>query len=70
MEACDVIEQGLQAWSPHFGQGTSGQLRFSMQAPSWKGKGTAEEVKALKEVGATVVDRPEELGPALKRVFG
>jgi succinyl-CoA synthetase alpha subunit len=35
------------------------------------GKGTAEgKIKALKEVGAHVVERPEELGPALKKVFG
>jgi len=35
------------------------------------GKGSAEgKIKALKEVGATVVDRPEDLGLALKKVFG
>jgi succinyl-CoA synthetase alpha subunit len=74
-EACDVIRAGgytkpIVAYIA--GKGLPAGLRFSHASAIVEGgKGTAEgKIKALKEVGATVVDRPEELGPALKKVFG
>jgi succinyl-CoA synthetase alpha subunit len=74
-EACDVIRAGgytkpLVAYIA--GKGLPAGLRFSHASAIVEGgRGTAEgKIKALKEVGATVVDRPDELGPALKKVFG
>jgi succinyl-CoA synthetase alpha subunit len=54
------------------GKGLPAGLRFSHASAIVEGgKGSAEgKIKALKEVGATVVDRPEDLGLALKKVFG
>jgi succinyl-CoA synthetase alpha subunit len=74
-EACDVIRAGgytkpIVAYIA--GKGLPAGLRFSHASAIVEGgKGTAEgKIRALKEVGATVVDRPEELGPALRKVFG
>lgn len=53
------------------GKGLPSGLRFSHASAIVEGgKGTAEgKINALKEVGAYVVDRPEDIGPALKKVF-
>jgi succinyl-CoA synthetase alpha subunit len=53
------------------GKGLPEGLRFSHASAIVEGgKGTAEaKIKALKEVGAIVVDRPEDLGQALRKVF-
>jgi succinyl-CoA synthetase alpha subunit len=74
-EACEVIRAGgytkpLVAYIA--GKGLPAGLRFSHASAIVEGgKGTAEgKIKALKEVGAIAVDRPDELGPAIKKVFG
>lgn len=73
-EASDVIKAGgytkpLVAYIA--GKGLPSGLRFSHASAIVEGgKGTAEgKVKALKEVGTHVVDRPEDLGPVLREVF-
>jgi succinyl-CoA synthetase alpha subunit len=74
-EATEIIKAGgytkpLVAYIA--GKGLPAGLRFSHASAIVEGgKGSAEgKIKALKEVGATVVDRPEDLGLALKKVFG
>lgn len=54
------------------GKGLPSGLRFSHASAIVEGgKGTAEgKIRALKEVGAHVVDRPEDIGPVCQKVFG
>jgi len=73
-EATDVIKEGgytkpLIAYIA--GKGLPSGLRFSHASAIVEGeKGTAEgKVKALQGVGAHVVDRPEDLGATIKKVF-
>jgi succinyl-CoA synthetase alpha subunit len=73
-EATDVINSGgytkpLIAYIA--GKGLPSGLRFSHASAIVEGgKGTAEgKISALKGVGAHVVDRPEDIGPILKKVF-
>lgn len=73
-EATEIIEAGgytkpLIAYIA--GKGLPSGLRFSHASAIVEGgKGTAEgKIEALKKVDAHVVDRPEDIGPALKRVF-
>jgi succinyl-CoA synthetase alpha subunit len=53
------------------GKGLPSGLRFSHASAIVEGgRGTAEgKMQALKEVGAHVVDRPEDIGPLLHKVF-
>ena len=53
------------------GKGLPSGLRFSHASAIVEGgRGTAEaKIQALRGVGAVVVDRPEDLGPALKELF-
>lgn len=74
-EAAELIKAGgytkpLVAYIA--GKGLPAGLRFSHASAIVEGgRGTAEgKIKAFKEVGAHVVDRPEEIGPTLKKVFG
>ena len=74
-EATEVIKAGgytkpLVAYIA--GKGLPSGLRFSHASAIVEGgKGTAEgKIKALKEVGAHVVDRPEDIGPVCQEVFG
>jgi len=74
-EAAEVIREGkftkplvayiAGAWAP-------AGMRFShASAIIERGRGTAEsKIKALREAGAHVVDRPEELAPTLAQVLG
>jgi len=73
-EAAEVIRSGgytkpLVAYIA--GKGLPGGLRFSHASAIVEGgKGTAEgKIKVLKEVGAHVVERPEDLGPTIQKVF-
>ncbi|MBW1713000.1 MAG: hypothetical protein JRJ59_07625 [Deltaproteobacteria bacterium] len=54
------------------GKGMPQGLRFSHASAIVEGgKGTAEgKIEALKGVGALVVDRPDDFGEALKKIFG
>jgi len=74
-EATDVIKAGgytkpLVAYIA--GKGLPSGLRFSHASAIVEGgKGTAEgKIMAFREVGAHVVERPEDIGPACQRVFG
>ena len=74
-EATEVIKAGgytkpLVAYIA--GKGLPSGLRFSHASAIVEGgKGTAEgKIKALKEVGAHVVDRPEDIGPVCQEAFG
>ena len=74
-EATEVIKAGgytkpLVAYIA--GKGLPSGLRFSHASAIVEGgKGTAEgKIMAFREVGAHVVDRPEDIGPACQRVFG
>jgi succinyl-CoA synthetase alpha subunit len=53
------------------GKGLPAGMRFSHASAIIEGgKGTAEaKAKALRKAGAHVLERPEDLGPTLKRVF-
>lgn len=53
------------------GKGLPSGLRFSHASAIVEGgRGSAEsKIKALRDVGAHVVDRPEEIGPTLQKVF-
>ena len=53
------------------GKGMPPGLRFSHASAIIEGgRGTAEaKIEALRSVGAVAVDRPEDLGPALKKIF-
>jgi succinyl-CoA synthetase alpha subunit len=73
-EATEVIREGaytkpLVAYIA--GKGLPSGLRFSHASAIIEGgRGTAEgKIKALKEVGAHVVDRPEDIGPVCQKVF-
>lgn len=73
-EAAEVVSAGgyrkpLVAYIA--GKGLPPGLRFSHASAIVEGgRGTAEgKVEALKAVGAHVVDRPEEIGPLLHKVF-
>jgi len=73
-EAAEVIKRGdytkpLVAYIA--GKGLPSGLRFSHASAIVEGgRGTAEgKVKALKGVGAYVVDRPGDIGPTLQQVF-
>jgi succinyl-CoA synthetase alpha subunit len=74
-EAAEIIKEGdyrkpLVAYIA--GKGLPPGLRFSHASAIVEGgRGSAEgKIKALREVGAHVVDRPEEIGAAVKKVFG
>lgn len=74
-EACQVIAQRgynkpLIAYIA--GKGMPQGLRFSHASAIVEGgQGTAEgKIEALKGVGALVVDRPDDFGEALKKIFG
>jgi succinyl-CoA synthetase alpha subunit len=73
-EGAEIIRQGkyckpLIAYIA--GRGLPAGIRFSHASAIIEGgKGTAEgKVKALRDAGVHVVDRPEEIGPTLKRIF-
>ena len=73
-EAAEVIKAGrykkpLVAYIA--GKGLPSGLRFSHASAIVEGgRGSAEgKIKALKDVGAFVVDKPEEIGPALQKIF-
>lgn len=73
-EAAEVIGRGdytkpLVAYIA--GKGLPSGVRFShASAIVERGRGSAEgKIKALKDVGAWVVDKPEDIGPTLQRVF-
>jgi len=53
------------------GKGLPSGLRFSHASAIVEGgRGSAEgKMKALQDVGAYVVDKPEEIGPTLQRIF-
>ncbi len=53
------------------GRGLAAGMRFShASAIIERGRGTAEsKMKVLKEVGAYVVDKPEDIGPMLTQIF-
>jgi len=73
-EATEIIEAG-QYTKPLIayiaGKGLPSGLRFSHASAIVEGgKGTAEgKIKALRKAGAHVVDRPEDIGPTLKKIF-
>ena len=74
-EAAEVIKAGmfrkpLVAYIA--GKGLPSGLRFSHASAIVEGgKGSAEgKIRALKEVGAHVVEKPEQIGPTLKKVMG
>jgi succinyl-CoA synthetase alpha subunit len=73
-EAAEIIRDGaykkpLVAYIA--GKGLPAGLRFSHASAIVEGgKGSAEgKIKALKEVGVTVVDKPEQIGPTLQNIF-
>lgn len=73
-EAAEIIKEGhytkpLVAYIA--GRGLPSGLRFSHASAIVEGgRGTAEgKIKALKGVGAYVVDRPGDIGPTLQQVF-
>jgi succinyl-CoA synthetase alpha subunit len=73
-EAAEVIRSGefkkpLVAYIA--GKGLPSGLRFSHASAIVEGgRGSAEgKMKALQDVGAYVVNRPEEIGPTLQRVL-
>lgn len=73
-EAAEIIKEGI--YSKPFvayiaGRGLTEGIRFSHASAIIEGgRGTAEsKVKALQEVGAYVVDKPEEIGPTLARLL-
>jgi len=73
-EAAEVIKDGgytkpLVAYIA--GKGLPSGLRFSHASAIVEGgRGSAEsKIKALRDVGVHVVDRPEEIGPTLQKVF-
>lgn len=73
-EAAEIIQKGdyrkpLVAYIA--GKGLPSGLRFShASAIVERGRGSAEgKIKALRDVGAYVVDRPEDIGPTLQKVF-
>jgi succinyl-CoA synthetase alpha subunit len=74
-EAAEVVASGaftkpLVAYIA--GVGVRSGMRFSHASAIVEGgRGTAEgKIKALREAGATVVDRPEDLGPAVAKALG
>jgi succinyl-CoA synthetase alpha subunit len=74
-EAAEVVRAGgftkpLVAYIA--GSGVRPGMRFSHASAIVEGgRGTAEgKIKALREAGATVVDRPEDLAPAVARLLG
>jgi succinyl-CoA synthetase alpha subunit len=74
-EAAELIKAGgytkpLVAYIA--GRGLPAGIRFSHASAIIEGgKGTAErKVEALRAAGAHVVDKPEDLGPTLKRIVG
>jgi len=73
-EAAEVIKNGgynkpLVAYIA--GKGLPSGLRFSHASAIVEGgRGSAEgKIKTLRDVGAFVVERPEEIGPTLQKVF-
>ena len=73
-EAAEIIKSGgytkpLVAYIA--GKGLPAGLRFSHASAIVEGgRGTAEgKIKVLREVGAHVVDRPEDIGPTLQHVL-
>jgi len=73
-EAAEVVKAGeykkpLVAYIA--GKGLPSGLRFSHASAIVEGgRGSAEgKIKALKDVGAYVVDKPEEIGPTVQKVF-
>jgi succinyl-CoA synthetase alpha subunit len=73
-EAAEIIQKGdyrkpLVAYIA--GKGLPSGLRFSHASAIVEGgRGSAEgKIKALRDVGAYVVDRPEDIGPTLQKVF-
>lgn len=74
-EAAEAIKRG-EYTKPFIayiaGRGMPAGLRFSHASAIVEGgRGTAEaKIKALREVGAYVVDKPEDIGPTLQKVFG
>ncbi len=73
-EAAEMIKEGgyrkpLIAYIA--GKGLPSGLRFSHASAIVEGgRGSAEgKIKALRDVGAYVVDRPEDIGPTLQKVF-
>ncbi len=73
-EAAEIIQAG-QFKKPLIayiaGKGLPTGLRFSHASAIVEGgRGSAEgKIKALREAGAYVVEKPEEIGPTLQRVF-
>jgi succinyl-CoA synthetase alpha subunit len=74
-EAAEAIREG-RSTKPMVayiaGMGVRSGMRFShASAIVERGRGSAEsKIKALRQAGAHVVDRPEELAPALARILG
>ncbi len=73
-EAAEIIKEGhyTKPFVAYIaGRGLTEGIRFShASAIIEKGRGTAEsKVKALKEVGAHVVDKPEDIGPSLAQLL-
>jgi len=73
-EAAEVIKNGgySKPLVAHIaGRGLPAGLRFSHASAIIEGgRGTAEgKIKALKEVGAYIADRPEDIGSILQQVF-
>jgi succinyl-CoA synthetase alpha subunit len=73
-EAAEIIKAGLfkkPLVAYIAGKGLPTGLRFSHASAIVEGgKGSAEgKIKALKEVGAHVVEKPEQIGPTLKKVM-
>jgi succinyl-CoA synthetase alpha subunit len=73
-EAAEIIRAGLfkkPLVAYIAGKGLPTGLRFSHASAIVEGgKGSAEgKIKALKEVGAHVVEKPEQIGPTLKKVM-
>jgi len=73
-EAAEIINEGIYT-KPFVayiaGRGLTEGIRFSHASAIIEGgRGTAEsKVKALQEVGAYVVDKPEEIGPTLAKLL-
>jgi succinyl-CoA synthetase alpha subunit len=73
-EAAEIIRAGLfkkPLVAYIAGKGLPTGLRFSHASAIVEGgKGSAEgKIKALKDVGAHVVEKPEQIGPTLKKVM-
>jgi succinyl-CoA synthetase alpha subunit len=74
-EAAELMKQGAYSKSLIAyiaGRGLPAGMRFSHASAIIEGgKGTAEgKVQALREAGAYVLDRPEDIGPKLMELFG